>query len=98
VGRLSIKPEPGKKKNRVFAIFDGVSQETLRPMHDALMKTLKGIREDCTYDQTKISYRLKQLKPNQFFGDSDLSQATDCIPRWIYVDILNEVESELGDA
>lgn len=83
IGRLSIKTEFGKKKNRVFAIFDGVSQETLKPMHDALMKTLQGIREDCTYDQTKISFRIKQLvnRKINFFGDSDLSQATDTIPR-----------------
>lgn len=96
IGRLSIKAEPGKKKNRVFAIFDGISQETLKPLHDALMKTLADIHEDCTYDQTKISHRIKQLDSNQFFGDSDLSQATDTIPRWVYVDILNQVKPELG--
>lgn len=98
IGRLSIKLEPGKVKNRVFAIFDGVSQEILRPVHDALMTVLKGLSEDCTYDQTKITRWVNSKAKFSFFGDSDLSQATDTIPNWIYKMILNQVKPGLGDA
>jgi len=42
-------------KERVIAIFDYWSQSALKPLHDNLMKVLKGFKGDCTFDQQSSS-------------------------------------------
>jgi hypothetical protein len=60
LGRLSVKEEAAGKL-RVFAITDVVTQTILRPLHKALMKILKQIPMDGTFNQGKPIERLVEL-------------------------------------
>ena len=97
-GKLLYIQEYGKLKCRVAAIVDGVTQELLKPVHDELMSILRQIPEDCTFDHNKISNIAKErFKRNQsFYGYSDLSDASDRIPRFLYRNTLNDIKPTLG--
>jgi hypothetical protein len=97
-GKLLYIQEYGKLKCRVAAIVDGVTQELLKPVHDELMDILRQIPEDCTFDHNKISNIAKErFKRNQsFYGYSDLSDASDRIPRFLYRNTLNDIKPTLG--
>jgi len=97
-GRLLYIQEYGKLKCRVAAIVDGITQELLKPVHDLLMDYLRKIPEDCTFDHNKISSIAKNmhLKNQTFYGYSDLSDASDKIPRFLYKEALNLVKPDLG--
>jgi hypothetical protein len=98
IGRLLYIQEYGKLKCRVAAIVDGITQEILKPVHDLLMNILRKIPEDCTFDHDKIASVAKRMHENNqtFYGFSDLSDASDRIPRFLYQDALNEVLPNLG--
>jgi hypothetical protein len=98
IGRFLYIQEYGKLKCRVAAIVDGITQELLRPVHDLLMDILRQIPEDCTFNHDKISEVAKELhmKKHAFYGFSDLSDASDRIPRFTYEASLNDVLPNLG--
>jgi hypothetical protein len=97
-GKLLYIQEYGKLKCRVAAIVDGVTQELLKPVHDLLMETLSKIPEDCTFNHDKISNLAKQRHTSgqTFYGFSDLSDASDRIPKFLYVHVLNGIRPNLG--
>jgi len=98
IGKLLYIQEYGKLKCRVAAIVDGVTQELLKPVHDLLMSILRRIPEDCTFDHNKISNIAKDMHKNNhsFYGYSDLSDASDRIPRFLYKETLNGIRPNLG--
>jgi hypothetical protein len=97
-GKLSATQESGKNKPRIFAIVDTITQTLLRDFHDDLMRLLKAIPEDCTYNHDKVREiaRLQSSKRNPFYGYADLSDATDSIPRSVYRDVGDLFRPSLG--
>lgn len=64
-------------KTRTIAIADYWTQTALKPLHDHIMKVLKGIEEDCTFDHQGFKTKLKKSGP---FYSFDLTDATDRFP------------------
>ena len=74
--RLNIKWD-FEAKPRIIAMFDYWSQTALKPLHDSLMKSLRGISTDRTYRQDDVRSLFACPGPYHRF---DLSQATDRFP------------------
>nr|UJQ92539.1 MAG: putative RNA-dependent RNA polymerase [Mitoviridae sp.] len=75
-------------KTRVIAILDYWTQTALRPLHDALMDILRGIRSDCTFNQNHFLSVLPSVGP---YYSLDLSNATDRMPIVVQLRVLNRV-------
>jgi hypothetical protein len=97
LGRLAYKEEPGKV--RVFAMVDCVTQWLLNPLHKALFKVLRGIAEDGTFNQEAavalVQKKLRERK-SQYVASLDLSAATDRLPLFLQVQLLNKWVPMLG--
>jgi hypothetical protein len=98
--KLNCLQESGKLKPRVVAIIDGVTQEILKPFHDLIMRKLRLIEDDCTFNQNKVSDRAKQWhkEGKTFYGFADLSSASDRIPKEVYEIIGNRIIKGVGTA
>lgn len=98
-GKLSLMHVPGKLKPRIFGILDSVTQTILGEFHNALMKMLESIDEDCTFFQDKVSDRARDLwaQNHRFYGFADLSNASDRIPSHLYRAIGNNIILNLGN-
>jgi hypothetical protein len=97
LGRLAYKEEPGKV--RVFAMVDCVTQWLLNPLHKALFKVLRGIAEDGTFNQeAAVAQVQKKLlgRKSQYVASLDLSAATDRLPLFLQVQLLNKWVPMLG--
>jgi hypothetical protein len=97
LGRLAYKEEPGKV--RVFAMVDCVTQWLLNPLHKALFKVLRGIAEDGTFNQeAAVALVQKKLleRKSQYVASLDLSAATDRLPLFLQVQLLNKWVPMLG--
>lgn len=75
-------------KTRVIAILDYWSQSCLRPLHFALMDILRGVKQDCTFDQNKFSSVLPSHGP---YYSLDLSNATDRMPLLVQKRVIAEI-------
>jgi len=53
LGRLAAFDDLGGKK-RYIALGNWLMQGTLRPLHDVLIRYLRGLPQDCTYHQEKV--------------------------------------------
>jgi hypothetical protein len=76
LGKFSIVKDP-ELKRRVIAMLDYNSQILLRPIHDGLLKTLKKLPCDRTFDQNPLN---KWKPKGNKFWSLDLSSATDRFP------------------
>lgn len=85
--RISVKNDK-EGKSRVFAILDYWSQASLRTLHSEILKILKRIPSDCTFDQGS---RLHKVSPNPFFHSIDLTNATDRFPIDLQVKVLERL-------
>jgi len=100
LGKLGLKPEPAGKI-RVFAMVDSWTQWLFHPLHKLIQDILRGIPEDCTFDQigrveAKIkAVMAKNLKRPKAFS-YDLSSATDRLPIWLQVKLLIPLMGELA--
>lgn len=79
VSKLSFLAEGGCK-TRVIAIGDLFSQAILLPLHDLLMKRLRGIDQDATFNQGKAISWLKEVTTRGGTWSFDLTTATDRFP------------------
>lgn len=77
-GRISNIPEPGGK-TRTIAIGDYWSQIALKPLHNILMKILRRMETDGTYDQGEQFKRIIREAKAPCFS-FDLTSATDRFP------------------
>lgn len=83
-------------KTRVVAILDYWSQTCLKPFHDSLNGILRGIKQDCTYNQDKVATWAKSSHGPYY--SLDLSNATDRMPlalqqriiSWLYGEDISE--------
>jgi len=80
LGKLGVKDEPCGKK-RVFAISDYWTQTVCKGLHDYLMKVLKALPMDGTWDQGEAANRVaKWTATDQKLYCFDLTAATDRFP------------------
>jgi hypothetical protein len=94
LGKLSLKAESAGKV-RVFAMVDPWTQWLLKPLHDTIFDyILAGIEQDGTRDQLAPVHTLLRSKPESLFS-LDLSAATDRLPLWLQVAILQHVTGEI---
>jgi hypothetical protein len=75
-------------KTRTIGILDYWSQNFLKPIHDDLMTILRGIKEDCTFDQTSFIQKLPKEGPYFSF---DLTNATDRLPLSFQKEIIGRL-------
>lgn len=73
--------EEAAGKLRIFAIVDSISQMMLLPLHDFMLKTLRMIPNDGTFNQDESVKRSKDkaILANKAYS-FDLSAATDRLP------------------
>lgn len=84
LSKLSLVKDK-EAKCRVVAILDYWTQSCLYPLHVLLMKHLRGLKPDCTFNQG--SFRSK-LPPHGPYYSIDLSSATDRVPVAIQEPVL----------
>jgi hypothetical protein len=72
-------------KTRVVAILDYYSQMCLFPLHSFLMRVLKNIPQDCTYDQGSFYDKINGW--DEFYS-IDLTAATDRFPITVICQVL----------
>ncbi|KAF1856943.1 hypothetical protein Lal_00002326 [Lupinus albus] len=86
-GRIAFSTDAGAGKRRLFAIGNYVLQRALKPLNDFLMRSLKAIPMDGTFNQTRP---LDKLKGN--------SSATDRWPLLIQTRMVERLfDKKLGD-
>jgi len=95
MGKLGVVFDQAGKA-RVVAITNWWIQLSLKPLHSALFKLLKGIEQDGTFDQMKPFNKLLEGDSNEKFYSFDLSAATDRLPIELQRDILNVLSPNLG--
>jgi hypothetical protein len=97
---MSIDIAPGRTvllqdkagKTRAISIATYTVNNTLAPLHDALFKTLRRIRQDSTIQDKGIAHILEMTKkPDSFICSADLSSATDRLPVALQAYILYRV-------
>jgi hypothetical protein len=90
IGRLAAIPE-ARGKIRIVAILDYWTQLILKPLHLAIFKSLRAIRQDGTFDQVRpLRELIERVGPqNVRIASFDLSAATDRLPLELQVQILN---------
>lgn len=79
VSRLAFIAEGGCK-TRTIAIGDLFSQAVLLPLHDKLMKRLRSLGQDATFDQPKAIAWVKKNTQKGPMWSFDLTTATDRFP------------------
>nr|UPW42221.1 MAG: putative RNA dependent RNA polymerase [Jiangsu mito-like virus 14] len=97
MGRLSVVYDQAGKA-RVVAITNWWIQVVLKPLHDALFKSLERIECDGTFDQLGPFEKLilrEDLAGVKFYS-FDLSAATDRLPLDLQRDVLNILYPGLG--
>lgn len=96
-GKVALLPDKGGK-TRIIAIGNYWIQESLYNLHKVLYKVLGYFSSDCTNDQDRVSPKLKNLTAGRTpVWSLDLTASTDRIPVEPQRDILNHLESGLGD-
>jgi hypothetical protein len=90
IGRLAAIPE-ARGKIRIVAIVDYWTQLVLKPLHHAIFRSLRAIRQDGTFDQVRpMKELIERVGPqNVRIASFDLSAATDRLPAKLQVQILN---------
>lgn len=92
---ISIKRELGGK-DRPFAIVDYWSQCALKPLHDKLLKILRTIHQDSTFDQGEGAKKVKEWsKGNKPIFSLDLSKATDRFPAQLQMKLLGKISANI---
>jgi len=84
LARLTLVKDK-EAKCRIVAILDYWTQTALKPLHDALMRLLKGLKGDCTFNQGSFRSSLPRRGP---YYSMDLSSATDRMPVSLQVSVL----------
>lgn len=92
IGRIATFAEGGGKI-RYIAIGNWILQGVLKPLHDLVMRVVRVIPGDCTYDQDKVFRWYKEIveKGNTQFNSIDLSAATDRLPLGVQGEVLKNL-------
>lgn len=92
LGKLSQKLEAAGKV-RIFGITDVWTQSLLRPLHDAILRSLSTINMDGTFDQLRPIRLLYDQGYKEMFS-FDLTAATDRLPIQLQKQVLAELTSK----
>ncbi|CAL0312073.1 unnamed protein product [Lupinus luteus] len=80
-GRLAYTTDSGAGKRRVFAIGNFIFQRTLRPLNDFIMKVLRRIPMDGTFDQVRpLDHLRSSSREHGAFGLSFLISFSLILP------------------
>lgn len=91
VGRLGFTQEPGYKL-RVFADPNICHQLALSRLKAQLFALLRGVKWDCTYDQSNgTDWTQRQLTEHRVVWSIDLSDATNNFPLEVQESILRKI-------
>lgn len=92
LGKIVAFNDVGGKK-RVIAIGNFIIQGVLRPLHNVLIRYLRSLPSDCTYDQGKVFRWYQTLSDTQKkdLWSLDLSSATDRLPLRLQQEVLGQV-------
>jgi len=71
--------EDKEGKRRIIAIADYWTQCIMKSIHISLNKVLRGIPEDCTFNQENFMY-LNSFFGKDTFSSIDLKSATELMP------------------
>lgn len=95
VGKLEFLPEPAGKV-RTIAIVDYWTQRLMSPVHDWMMKVLKYLPTDGTFDQERSlrSFASRISITGEPCASIDLKSATDLIPITLYRACFNGILPE----
>lgn len=97
VGKIGLIQEPGYKL-RAVANPNRVYQIALKPLGDAIYKTVQQLPWDCTFDQSKaIPVVQKHLQAESRCYCIDLSGATDYFPLSLQLDLLHVLYPNMRD-
>lgn len=97
VGKIGLIQEPGYKL-RAVANPNRVYQVALKPLGDAIYKTLEEIPWDCTHNQSKSFPVIQQhLQQNKRVHCIDLSGATDYFPLSLQISLLQSMYRGLSE-
>jgi hypothetical protein len=95
-GHISFIADNGGK-TRVVGIGNYWIQNTLKPLHDALFRSLRHISTDGTYDQISQASRVADATTRGPVWSFDLTAATDRIPLIIQQDVMTFLSPTIGD-
>jgi hypothetical protein len=84
----------GGGKTRVVCIGDIWTQIALKPIHEKLMGTLKGITWDGTSSHNTIATKLSNWTVDEEFYCYDLTAATDRMPIQLQIEVLKPIFGE----
>lgn len=94
-GRLEFLPEGGGK-TRVVALGDVYTQSACQPLHDHLMKILRSLEADCTFDQNKgIKKLFEYTSQRRRLHCFDLSNCTDRFPMFLQEEVIGTIVDPL---
>jgi len=97
VGKIGLIQEPGFKL-RAVANPNRVYQIALKPLGDAIYKTVQQLPWDCTFDQSKAIPVVQQhLQAKSRCFCIDLSGATDYFPLSLQIDVLQVLFPNMSD-
>lgn len=80
-------------KKRLVGILDYWSQSALKPYHVFLNKILKGIKEDCTFNQD-TGFKSISIDGKSLISSFDIEGATDSIPAYLSKLIFERIFGE----
>lgn len=93
---VPLREPAGKVRNIVC--FDWWSQSLLLPMHNFLMKMLRNLPGDATFDQDGAVKKFSE-KGYSFLASYDLKTATEMIPQQLYRAVMGVILGpEMADA
>jgi len=97
VGKIGLIQEPGYKL-RAVANPNRVYQIALKPLGDAIYKTVQQLPWDCTFNQEKaIPVVQRHLQAESRCHCIDLSGATDYFPLSLQLDLLHSLYPNIRD-
>jgi len=97
VGKIGLIQEPGYKL-RAVANPNRVYQIALKPLGDAIYKTVETLPWDCTFNQMKAIPSVQQhLQAESRCHCVDLSGATDYFPLSLQIDLLQVLYPNMVD-
>jgi len=82
-------------KTRTIAVVDYYSQRALYPLHQSLMRLLRGLSSDGTYSHRNVgNYAKQKTKEKSFISTSDMTAFTDLFPAVIQYQLLLHLEKD----
>lgn len=96
LGRIAFLPDKGGK-TRVVAIGNYWIQDAFVTLHEVLYSILRGLPNDGTYDQKRISEVVKETTSTKPVWSFDLTAATDRFPVCVQTAVMKSLNKRMGE-